>query len=131
MKKIIYYFRIGILASMIALIMTLAVSAHEVGMRAEISVRSPSGSIVTHSESSLPQNANVTSVKITVRYSTGEPMANGRIQIFAPGNSSSPWQTGTLNNQGEYTFSPNLSQRGRWTVRVESEGHSNFVNLVI
>lgn len=131
MKLAVRYFRVGILAFVIALVLTLAASAHEVGMRADIEVRAAGGGSITYSQQSLPTNAQISSITITVIYSTGEPMANGRIQIYAPGTSDTPWRVGRLDTEGQYRFSPNLSRRGRWTIRVHSEGHSSFINLMI
>jgi hypothetical protein len=125
------YLRVGFLSFLIALILTLAVSAHEVGIRANIEVRSASGGVITYSQENLPSNAQIASVIVTVIYSTQEPMANGQIQIYAPGMSDTPWRTGQLDENGRYRFSPDLSRRGRWTIRVQSEGHTNFMNLVI
>lgn len=125
------YLRVGLLAFIIALILTLAVGAHEVGMRADIEVRSASGSSITYSQENLPSNAQITSVTVTVIYSTREPMANGRIHIYAPGASDTPWRIGRLDEDGRYQFSPDLSRRGRWTIRVQSEGHTNLLNLMI
>ncbi len=125
------YLRIGFLAFLIALMLTLAVSAHEVGIQADIEVRSASGHSITYSQETLPSEAQVTSVMVTVIYSTQEPMANGQIQIYAPGMPDTPWRTGQLDENGRYRFSPDLSRRGRWTIRVQSDGHTNFMNLVI
>lgn len=121
---------IGLISVTLPLLLTFTASAHEVSLQAEVSVQTSSGNN-TYSASNVPRSANIASVRVTARYSTGEAMAKGQIQIFAPGNSSIAWRTGVLNAQGEYTFSPDLSQRGRWTIRVESEGHTNFINLVI
>ncbi|MCW6038219.1 hypothetical protein K4A83_18355 [Spirulina subsalsa FACHB-351] len=123
--------KISLLSLLIPLMITPKASAHEVGMRAAIQVRASNGSLITYSETTLPRNVQVTNITITVRYSTGEAMAHGRIKIFAPGDSVNPWKTGVLNAQGQYTFSPNLARRGRWTVYVESEGHSNFLNVLL
>ncbi len=125
------YFRIGLLSFIIAWILILSVNAHEVGMRADVQARSASGARVTYSATTLPVNAQIISITITVIYSTREPMAHGRIQIYAPDRSDIPWRVGRLDAEGEYQFTPDLSRRGRWTIRVESEGHTNFMNLVI
>lgn len=128
------YLRIALTAFIIAWILTLAVnagSAHEVGLRADIQVRSPSRGTVTYAHANVPANAQVSAITVTAIYSTGEPMTNGQIFIFAPAASDKPWQTGRLNNQGMYRFAPDLSRRGRWTIRVESDGHTNFINIVL
>lgn len=122
---------IGLVALATSLALTLAASAHDVGLRTEISVRSPNGRITTYSDTTLPRNAAITSIRVIVYYSTGEPMANGKIQIFAPGNLRTPWRTGTLTPQGDYRFSPDLSRRGRWTIQVQDDGHKNFIDVAI
>lgn len=127
----IRYLCAGLSATAIALASPLAAGAHEVGIQADVEVRSASGGLTTYSPESIPSSAQITAVTVTVIYSTQEPMANGRIQIYAPGNSSTPWRTGRLDEDGRYRFSPDVSKRGRWTIRVQSEGHSNFMNLVI
>jgi nickel transport protein len=123
----------AIFALAIALTMSLAVPkaapSHEVAVRANIQARTANG-VATYSENNLPRNAQVSAIEIVAYYSTGEPMADGQVRVYAPGDSE-PWRTGRCDRQGRYTFTPNLSRRGRWTVRVESEGHSNFINIVL
>jgi hypothetical protein len=118
---------------LILLLGMLAVPAlpHEVGLRAIVQARGTRGESVTYSESTLPQNAQIIAVEIIADYSTGEPMAGAQVLIFAPGNPSVPWQRGTSDRQGRYRFTPDLSRRGRWTIRVEDAGHSSFMNLMI
>jgi len=125
------HLRVGLLAFTIALVLSLAVGAHEVGLQADIEVRSSSNRSSTYSQENLPRNAQITSVMVTAIYSNQDPMANGRIQIYAPGTSDTPWLVGRLDENGRYRFSPDLSRRGRWTIRVQSDGHTNFINLVI
>ncbi|NJL37634.1 MAG: hypothetical protein HC840_17375 [Leptolyngbyaceae cyanobacterium RM2_2_4] len=119
------------LALVLALVFgfTKTTLAHEVAVRANIQTRTANG-VATYSENNLPRNAQVTAIEIVAYYSTGEPMADGQVRVYAPGDSE-PWRTGRCDRQGRYTFTPDLSRRGRWTVRVESEGHSNFINIVL
>jgi hypothetical protein len=44
-------------------------------------------------------------------------------------NKINPWRRGTAATQGRYTFVPNRSKPGLWTVRVEQGGHSDFINI--
>lgn len=104
--------------------------AHEVGLRANIRVQSSSGT-TTYTAEDLPRGAQVTAVEIVAYYSTGEPMSDCQVQVFAPDDRSAPWRTGRCDAQGNYRFVPDLSKRGRWTVRVESPGHSNFIDILI
>lgn len=118
---------------LLALVVALAgpALAHEVGLRAIVQAQGARGERVTYRESTLPQNAQVTLVEIIADYSTGEPMAGAQVLIFAPGNPNVPWRRGTSDRQGRYRFTPDLSRRGRWTIRVEGAGHSSFINLII
>ncbi|WAL58346.1 carboxypeptidase-like regulatory domain-containing protein [Thermocoleostomius sinensis] len=118
------------LVPLFVLTMVATVIAHEVGLSANIRAQTLSGE-TTYTADDLPTGAQITSIEIIGMYSTGEPMSGAQVNIFAPGNPSTPWQTGTLDAQGRYTFTPDLTQRGRWTVRVEQTGHSGFMNLVI
>jgi len=104
---------------------------HEVGLSANIRAQTSSGEVATYTADNLPAGVQVTAIEIVGIYSTGEPMTDAQVRIFAPGEPSTPWQTGTLDNQGRYQFTPDLSKRGRWTVRVEATGHSSFINIVI
>lgn len=122
---------VSVLASSIVLVSPVSINAHELSIRSQIQVRTASGEQVSYSAETLPSGANITAVTITAIYSTQEPMAYGTIQIYAPGSPDRPWRTDRLNENGEYRFSPDLNQRGRWTIRVEADGHSNFINLVI
>lgn len=122
---------VSVLASSIVLISPVAVNAHELSVRSQIQVRTASGEQVMYSAETLPSGADITAVTITAIYSTQEPMAYGDIRIYAPGSPDRPWRTGRLDENGEYRFSPDLTQRGRWTIQVEADGHSNFINLLI
>ncbi len=130
-NPISHHFPIGLLSLLISLALNLPGNAHEVSIQAEIQVQSPQGTLLNYSETTVPRNAQITSVTILVDYSTGKPMAKGRIEIYAPGRFEVPWQTGILNAQGKYTFRPDWSQRGTWTVKVSDRGHTHFIDLLL
>ncbi|NJN85431.1 MAG: carboxypeptidase regulatory-like domain-containing protein [Leptolyngbyaceae cyanobacterium SL_7_1] len=123
------YFKSIFLALLIAVSLIASVAAHEVGLSAVIRARTASGE-ANYTAENLPSRARVTAIDVVAVYSTGDPMTGATVEIYAPGESSTPWRTGTLDNQGRYRFTPN-SQRGRWTIRVEGSGHSSFMNLVL
>jgi nickel transport protein len=122
---------LGLISVATAVAIAQPAASHDVAMRASIQVQTAGGTTATYTHTNLPPNSRVTAVVIEAYYSTGELMSDGTIQIFAPGRPDVPWRTGRLNSQGRYQFVPDLSQRGRWTVRVESPGHSDFINLVL
>lgn len=105
--------------------------SHEVGLSATIQVQTASGEVVTYTADDLPVGAQIRAIAIVGVYSTGEPMAGAAVEIYAPGEPTTPWRSGTLDQQGRYTFTPDPANRGRWTIRVEAAGHRSFINVVI
>ncbi|MBE9181565.1 hypothetical protein IQ268_23665 [Oculatella sp. LEGE 06141] len=105
--------------------------AHEVGLNAIIQVQTASGETATYNATTLPRSATVTSVEVVAYYSTGEPMSDCQVTVLSPDDRSTPWRTGRCDRQGRYRFTPDVSKRGRWTVRVQSSGHSSFIDIPI
>lgn len=125
------YLKRVLLVPIIAFALAGAALAHEVGLKANIQARKIGGGTITYNEGNLPRNAQVTLVQIVAYYSTGKAMSDCQVRVFAPGTPETPWRTGTCDRQGRYTFTPDLAKRGRWTVRVQSSGHSSFINIVL
>ncbi|MCD8486484.1 MAG: carboxypeptidase-like regulatory domain-containing protein [Desertifilum sp.] len=105
--------------------------AHEAGLEARIRAQNTSGQTTTYNLDNLPPEAQIQSVEVVGMFSTGEPMANAQVSIYAPGEPATPWRTGQSDRQGRYSFTPDLSKRGRWTVRFESIGHSSIINIPV
>lgn len=103
---------------------------HGVTLNANVRVQS-GGSTAVYNEENLPRGAQVTAVEIIAQYTTGEPMSGAQVTVFAPGDRSTPWRTGTTNAQGRYTFNPDVAQRGNWVIRVQAVDHSNIITIPI
>lgn len=125
------YLKRFFLVPILVLSLTGTALAHEVGLKANIQARTSGKATTIYNEGNLPRNAQVTSVEIVAYYSDGKAMSDCQVRVFAPGNPEKPWRTGTCDRQGRYTFTPDLAKRGRWTVRVQSTGHSSFINIVL
>ena len=65
----------------------------------------------------------VSTVEINAQFETGEPMANAQVLVYAPDNPTEPWQQGTTNDQGKFSFTPDTAQPGNWEVMVRQAGH--------
>ena len=70
-------------------------------------------------------------VNLQAMYDTGEPMAGGQVVIYAPDDPSTPWLTGTCDEEGRFSFSPDPSKPGTWDVQVRLSGHGDMVHIVI
>jgi nickel transport protein len=89
------------------------------------------GQLATYTEETLPSNALVSEIEIVAKYTNGEPMSGGYVRVFAPDDRTTPWLTGNCDRQGRFTFTPDRSKTGRWTIRVQAADHSNFINILV
>jgi nickel transport protein len=62
-------------------------------------------------------------LQFVATFSTGEPMANATVQVFAPDNAETPWQEATTDAAGQFTFVPDESLVGDWRIDFKQEGH--------
>jgi nickel transport protein len=70
-------------------------------------------------------------LKFTSVFSTGEPLEQGTVEIYAPGNSETPWQTLETDESGSFSFAPDLQQPGEWTVKIGQGGHSDLWTIPV
>ncbi|URR35422.1 DUF4198 domain-containing protein [Thermosynechococcus sp. HN-54] len=68
-------------------------------------------------------------IRITARYDSGQPMADARVQVFAPDRPQTPAMTGTTNAQGEFQFVPD--RPGQWQVQVRQAGHGGLLTIPV
>ena len=70
-------------------------------------------------------------IEIIASYDSGEPMAGAQVVVYAPDDPSSPWLTGVCDNEGRFTFTPDISKTGIWDVQVRQSGHGDMVHISI
>ncbi|MBE0431174.1 MAG: carboxypeptidase regulatory-like domain-containing protein [Dehalococcoidia bacterium] len=70
-------------------------------------------------------------VEITAAYDSGEPMAGAQVSVYAPDDPSTPWLTGVCDDEGRFSFAPDVSRPGTWTVRVRQAGHGDIVYISV
>ncbi|RKD28787.1 carboxypeptidase-like regulatory domain-containing protein [Thermohalobacter berrensis] len=78
----------------------------------------------------IEYNANIT-YKITAKYDNGKPMAGAQVIIYAPDNPSTPWKKGVCDENGNFTFIPDTSKKGNWTIQVRKAGHGTSIYIPI
>ena len=62
----------------------------------------------------------------TSTFSTGEPLGQGVVKIYAPGDRETPWIELTTDDQGRFAFHPDLNQPGEWRIEIEEGGHGDI-----
>lgn len=76
-------------------------------------------------------SAVVNGIEITALYDSGQPMAGGQVNVYAPDDPLEPWLTGTCDEQGKFFFIPDYSKPGLWEVKVRLAGHGDLVRIEI
>ena len=72
-----------------------------------------------------------TTVDLEAQYDSGEPMGGAQVTIYAPNDPTTGWLTGTCDEQGRFSFTPDPSLPGTWDVQVRQAGHGDMVHIVV
>ena len=70
-------------------------------------------------------------VEIVAAYDTGSPMAGAQVSVYAPDEPNTPWLTGTCDEEGRFTFTPDSSKPGTWDVQVRLAGHGGIIHIPV
>jgi len=70
-------------------------------------------------------------IEIQAKYDTGKPMSNAQVTVYSPEQSSTPWLTGTTDENGNFAFAPTPSKTGNWTVKVRQVSHGDIINIAV
>lgn len=70
-------------------------------------------------------------LQLTTTFSTGEPVQEAIVTIYAPGNDETPWLETTTNADGSSAFVPDVKQPGEWKVRIQQEGHEDILYVPV
>ena len=58
-------------------------------------------------------------------------MANAKVMVYSPAKHTEPWQQGTTDDQGQFSFTPDRTQPGNWEVMVRQAGHGVVTTIPI
>jgi len=70
-------------------------------------------------------------IDIFAQYDTGEPMGGAQVVVYAPDDPSNPWLTGVCDDEGRFSFTPDTSKPGTWSIQVRQSGHGDIVHIPI
>lgn len=86
----------------------------------------------SHVAASLTRQVDVrTEVEIEATDHAGSPMSEAQVNVFAPGNTASPWLVGSCDEDGRFVFEPPHDLPGTWEVQVLHHGHGGRVSFEI
>lgn len=85
-----------------------------------------------HVTSPLEMEMGVTvEVEIMAAFDTGDPMSEGQVSVYTPNDPINPWLVGDCDENGHFTFSPDLNQAGVWEIQVRQAGHGEWLKINI
>jgi len=70
-------------------------------------------------------------IDTVAKYDTGEPMGGAQVVVYAPDDPSNPWLTGVCDDEGRFSFTPDISKPGTWTIQARQSGHGDIVHIPI
>lgn len=70
-----------------------------------------------------------TTVTVQAIFDTGEPMAEGQVLVYGPADPREPVLTGTTDEEGYFTFTPDAAMPGTWTVQTRQAGHGASIDV--
>ncbi len=68
-------------------------------------------------------------IEVFATFDSGEPMQNAQVNIFAPDDPQISWMSGTTDQNGRFTFSPDPTIPGTWDIQVRQAGHGGIVHI--
>lgn len=70
-------------------------------------------------------------IEVTARYDSGDPMAEAQVAVFAPGSPAEPWLTGVCDSFGRFFFVPDPDIPGLWEIQVRLAGHGGLIRIEV
>ena len=86
---------------------------------------------VAHAHGVSIEYTSSVEVEIVARYDSGEPMSGAQVVVYAPDEPATPWLTGTCDEEGRFTFTPDSARPGTWDVQVRLAGHGGMVHIPV
>ena len=71
----------------------------------------------------------VDAVRVEAHYDSGAPMVDAQVTVYSPEDSSDPWASGSVDDEGTFHFTPD--DTGTWQVEVRQAGHGDTLRIEI
>lgn len=75
----------------------------------------------------------VTAVRVALAaaFDSGEAMSEAQVTIYTPDNAKTPWRTGLCDDEGRFSFIPDMAKTGTWEIQVRKAGHGEWLKLPV
>lgn len=68
-------------------------------------------------------------VHINATYDSGDPMSEAQVAVFSPEDKQNPWLVDVTDEEGNFSFVPDMSMTGEWDVQVRQAGHGDLIHI--
>jgi nickel transport protein len=75
--------------------------------------------------------SRISGIEITAAYDNGQPFAGAGLVVYAPDNPAEAWTSATLDERGKFSFVPDHSIPGTWSVQIRKTGHGTMIHIPI
>lgn len=72
---------------------------------------------------------NAVVIDIQAAFDTGEIMSEAQVTVYAPDDPATPWLTGTADENGTFSFTPDMTKPGTWDIQVRKAGHGHIIHI--
>ncbi|MCM1984101.1 hypothetical protein [Lyngbya confervoides] len=90
-----------------------------------------SGQALAHSVQTDYLLSPESELSLDVTFSTGEPLQEAPVKVYAPNNPEKPWLEGTTDASGKFTFLPDSALAGDWTVEIGEYDHADILTVPV
>lgn len=73
----------------------------------------------------------VPGIEIAAAYDNGVPMSGAQVTVYAPDDPAQAWLRADLDEQGKFSFVPDRSIAGNWSVQVRDAGHGAMIHIPV
>ena len=85
----------------------------------------------SHAHGAQMTSQLTTGIVVQALYNNGQPMSSAQMTVHAPDDPTRPWLTGSSDDQGRFSFVPDLNVTGTWSVQARQAGHGVIIHFVV
>ena len=70
-------------------------------------------------------------IEIKATYDGQQPMVNAQVVVYGPDDPTKVWMRGMTDDLGNFSFTPDPSQLGHWSVKIHQAGHGDIITIPV
>lgn len=70
-------------------------------------------------------------IEIRATYDGQQPIVNAQVVVYGPDDPTTVWMRGKTDDLGNFSFTPDPSQSGNWSVKIHQAGHGEIISIPV